>query len=324
LPWKARFKPVFMQFPLELTQAIEALLEGVPRKDLAGAAKVMSAGYRQGESSQPIITPLQALAYAVARMPATFAACAAMFGRLSEVMPDFAPGSLLDVGAGTGAASWAAVNAWPGIGSVTMLDRNPALRTLARQLADTGPLAKAEILGGDLSAEKPKADLVVASYVLAELPQDQAALVARDLWQCADGALALIEPGTPDGFARIRLARAALIAAGAHVAAPCTHDKNCPVQDGDWCHFSQRLSRSRDHMLLKDASVPFEDERYSYVVVTREKVAQGARVLAPPLETKPGLTFKLCDETGLRVQFVAARDRDEYRRVKKRGWGDLF
>ena len=61
-------------------------------------------------------------------------------------------------------------------------------------------------------------------------------------------------------------------------------------------------------MLLKDANVPFEDERYSYVVVTREKVASGARILAPPLESKPGLTFKLCDETGLRAQFVASRD----------------
>ena len=139
------------------------------------------------------------------------------------------------------------------------------------------------------------------------------------------GALALVEPGTPDGFARIRSARAALIEAGAHVAAPCTHDRAMsPARMDDWCHFSQRLARSRDHMLLKDATVPFEDERYSYVVVTREKVAHGARILAPPLETKPGLTFKLCDETGLRAQFVAARDKDEYARVRKRGWGDLF
>ena len=44
----------------------------------------------------------------------------------------------------------------------------------------------------------------------------------------------------------------------------------------------------------------------------------------PPLEAKPGLTFKLCDEKGLRAQFVAVRDKDEYRRVRKRGWGDLF
>ena len=313
-----------MQFPPELTAALEALLDGVPRKDLAAAAKAMSAGYRQGETSQPIATPLQATAYAVARMPATFAACAAVFARLVEVMPAFAPQSLLDVGAGTGAASWAAVTAWPDIADVTMLDRNPALRTLARRLADAGPLAGAEILGGDLGAQKPSADLVMASYVLAELPQDQAASVARDLWQSTDGALALIEPGTPDGFARIRLARAALIAAGAHVAAPCTHDGNCPLRDDDWCHFSQRLARSRDHMLLKDATVPFEDERYAYVVMVRERVARDARILAPPLETKPGLTFKLCDETGLRAQFVASRDKTEYRRVKKRGWGDLF
>jgi ribosomal protein RSM22 (predicted rRNA methylase) len=144
-----------MQFPPALTLALEALLEGVPRKELAAAAQKMSAGYRQGETSAPIATPLQATAYAVARMPATFAACAAVFARLAEVMPDFTPQSLLDVGAGTGAASWAAMAAWPDITSVTMLDRNPALRTLARRLADAVEFT-VEILGGDLSAESPK------------------------------------------------------------------------------------------------------------------------------------------------------------------------
>ena len=149
-------------------------------------------------------------------------------------------------------------------------------------------------------------------------------------------ALVLIEPGTPQGFARIRAARAALIEAGAHVAAPCTHASICPIRSvgesrsdqnksPDWCHFSQRLPRSRDHMQTKGANVPFEDERYSYVVLTRQPVAKGARILAPPLESSsPGLTFKLCDENGLRAQFVAARDKDEYRRVRKKEWGDLF
>jgi ribosomal protein RSM22 (predicted rRNA methylase) len=168
------------------------------------------------------------------------------------------------------------------------------------------------------------ADLVVASYVLAELPEGKAASVAVELWQRAGKALALIEPGTPQGFARIRAARAGLIVAGARVAAPCTHDNACPLTADDWCHFSQRLPRSRDHMLLKDAGVPFEDERYSYVVVMRDVVATGARILAPVLESKPGLTFKLCDETGLRAQFVAARDKDAFRRVRKLGWGDRF
>jgi ribosomal protein RSM22 (predicted rRNA methylase) len=324
-----------MQLPPALTTAIAALLEGVPRADMIAAAQKQSEGYRKGATSGSIVTPAQAAAYAIARMPATFAACAAVFARLAEVMPDFAPASLLDVGAGTGAASWAAVMQWPGIGSISMLDHNPALRSLARKLADAGPLRAAEILAGDLGADKPQADLMVASYVLAELPQASAGATARHLWASGAQVLALIEPGTPDGFARIRAARAALIEDGAHVAAPCTHDNACPMagrsvgesrsdQQSDWCHFSQRLPRSRDHMLLKGANVPFEDERYSYIVVTREKLSDGARVLAPPLETKPGLTFKLCDENGLRAQFVASRDKDAYRRLRKLGWGDLF
>jgi ribosomal protein RSM22 (predicted rRNA methylase) len=314
----------------DLTKALAVLLDGVSRKELAAAAQKMSAGYRRGATSQTILTPAQAAAYAVARMPATYAACAAVFARIAEVMPGLAPSSLLDVGAGTGAASWAAIGQWPDIASVTMLDHNPHLRALARKLADAGPFTNAEILPGDLGAEKPflnlekGADLVVASYVLAELPEASASATARHLWADAPRMLVLIEPGTPDGFARIRKARAALIAAGAHIAAPCTHDNACPMSGDDWCHFSQRLARSRDHMFLKEARVPFEDERYSYVVVTREKMASGARILAPPLEAKPGLTFKLCDEKGLRAQFVASRDKDEYRRVRKRGWGDLF
>jgi ribosomal protein RSM22 (predicted rRNA methylase) len=307
--------------PPPLTDALARLLEGVPRAALVAAAQAQSAAYRAGATSGSIVTPAQAAAYAVARMPATFAACAAVFARLAAAIPDFAPRTLLDVGAGTGAASWAAQAQWPGV-AVTMLDHNPALRALARQLADAG--LDAEVLSGDLIVEKPQADMVIASYVLAEMPEKKTAEVARDLWRSTGRALALIEPGTPDGFARVRAARAALIEAGAHVAAPCTHDHACPMSGDDWCHFSQRLPRSRDHMLLKGAAVPFEDERYAYVVVTREKLSSGARILAPPLETKPGLTFKLCDETGLRAQFVASRDKDEYRRVRKLSWGDRF
>lgn len=310
--------------PPELAAALERALTGVPRKGLAAAAQKMSAGYRQGDTSRGIVTAEDALAYAVARMPATYAACAAVFERVAERMPDFAPSSLLDVGAGTGAASWAARTAWPDVAAITMLDHNPALRALARKLVDEGELAGVEIAQGDLSTKDVGADLVVASYVLAELPEEKAASVAIDLWQQAGGVLALIEPGTPQGFARIRAARAALIEAGAQVAAPCTHDNACPMTGDDWCHFSQRLPRSRDHMLLKDADVPFEDERYAYVVVTRETVASGARILAPPLESKPGLTFKLCDAMGLRSAFVAVRDKSEYRRVRKLGWGDRF
>ncbi|OJU11661.1 MAG: hypothetical protein BGN85_05535 [Alphaproteobacteria bacterium 64-11] len=310
--------------PSSLAAALDAALQGVSRKDLAVRAQIQSTAYRGGGTSRPLVTGADALAYALARMPATFAACTAVFARLAQAMPEFAPASLLDVGAGPGTASWAAIAAWPGLGAVTMLDHNPALRALAQRLADGGPLAAARIAAGDAETGDG-AELVVASYVLAELPEDRAAALALKLWQRAGKALVLVEPGTPAGFGRIRAARAALIEEGGMIAAPCTHDNACPMAGNDWCHFSQRLPRTRDHMVLKDASVPFEDERYSYLAVTRAApLLRGARILSPPLTEKPGLTFKLCDGDGLRARFVARRDKDAYRRARRRSWGDLL
>jgi ribosomal protein RSM22 (predicted rRNA methylase) len=263
------------------------------------------------------------LAYAVARMPATYAAVSAALSRLREVVPELAPQSLLDVGAGTGAAGWAALSQWPQLSALTMLDPNPALRGVASQLAQQSG-KPVHIIAGDLLTQKPQADLVIASYLLVEMPEDKVPAAALALWRCAVRALVLVEPGTPAGFARLKAAREALIACGAHVAAPCTHDLACPLKDADWCHFSQRLARSRDHMILKKAQVPFEDERYCYLVLTHRQPAQGARILAPPLETKAGLTFKLCDAEGVHAEQVGKRAKEKYRSVRRKGWGDLF
>ena len=61
-----------------------------------------------GRHLQTHPTATDALAYALARMPATYAAVAAGLNALSEIKPDFAPATLLDVGAGPGTATWAA------------------------------------------------------------------------------------------------------------------------------------------------------------------------------------------------------------------------
>lgn len=304
-------------FPPALAAAIAQMLEGVSRKDLAARAGKLSAAYRAGQSSASVAGPDDALAYLLARAPATFAAAAAVFSRLSEVAPGFAPQCLLDIGAGPGTAAHAALAAWPSLTAVTMLEPNASFRAMAQKL-----MPGAHIRAGDLGAEKTGADLVVAAYVLAELPERLSGAIACDLWKITGKALVLVEPGTPQGFARIRAARAALIAAGAHIAAPCTHDNACPMTGDDWCHFSQRLPRSRDHMTLKTASVPFEDERYAYVVAMPEKISFGARIIKPPVETKPGIALPLCDANGLENKFIARRDKDNFRAVRKLEWGN--
>ena len=304
-----------------LTGAIALLLEGVSRKDLEQRAAKLSAAYRDGGTSAGIKTEADALAYLVTRCPATYAATRAAFGRVMETMPGFHPLSLLDVGAGPGTAAWAARDAWSSLGAMTLIEPNAIFRDLAMRL-----LPGAEMIAGDLGTAKPRADLVTASYVLAELPEKTAAQTALGLWAAAAQMLVLVEPGTPAGFARIRAARAALIEAGGHVAAPCTHDNVCPMMGNDWCHFSERLQRSRDHMIAKGAHVPFEDERYAYVAVSRTPVAHSfsARIIKPVMNSKPGITLPLCEASGLRDQFVARREKELFRATRKKEWGDLF
>src|SRR5215475_8259163 len=120
--------------PAALRIALDAKLHGLSRSDAAARAAVISKTYRDGGGSGTIRTEADALAYALARMPGTYAAVAASLNALFDVQSEFAPQSLLDIGAGPGTASFAAAEAFPLLQSFALLDRNSALRALATEL----------------------------------------------------------------------------------------------------------------------------------------------------------------------------------------------
>lgn len=315
--------------PPDLRQNLDRLAHGMSRKALAGRAATQSRNYRAGGGSRMIATPDDALAYAFARMPATYAAAIAAFDALREALPEFEPRSLLDVGAGPGTAAFAAGQLFGRIASFRLIDANASLRGLALTLlaaADCAPLREASYREGDalaLLANAAPADLVTAGYMAGEIPDRDLPRFTHALWAATAGALVVVGPGTPAGHARILRMRAELITAGAHVAAPCPHARACPLHAPDWCHFAQRLPRSRDHLRVKRAEVPFEDERFSYVVVSRGAAQPiEARVLAPPRISKSAATAKLCTEAGVMIDTAARRDGDAYARRKSWRWGD--
>src|SRR6267142_1214607 len=108
--------------PAELKAALDAKLKGFSRNDAAERAAAISRNYRDGGGSVAIRSETDALAYALARMPATYAAVTASLNALVEVRPDFAPKNLLDVGAGPGTATWAAAEAFPSLRDFSLLD----------------------------------------------------------------------------------------------------------------------------------------------------------------------------------------------------------
>ena len=319
--------------PGPLRAALDRALEGVPRRGLAERAARTSEAYRAGRPSSGVIRDADdALAYALTRLPATYAACVTVLAEAARMAPAFMPKSLLDAGAGTGAASWAATGVWPRLASLTWLDSSPQFLALAAQLAAAGPLAlrAAEPRRADLTSAGPwpKSDLVVASYALAEIAPDRQDSTLTELWNACEGALALIEPGTPAGYARILAARTALTAAGTTILAPCPHQAVCPLVSDDWCHFSVRLPRSRDHRLAKGAVAPFEDERFAYLIAARPGIVAAPnqpRILAPPRTAKSGIALKLCGLDGqVEHRLVPKRDKPAYAIARRLDWGDTL
>jgi ribosomal protein RSM22 (predicted rRNA methylase) len=287
----------------------------------AGSA-ALSETYRRGGRSDSI----DLAAYLTVRLPATHAAVARVLEEVALRRPGFSPASLLDAGSGPGTASWAAAARWPSLAQVTLLDSSRDFLDLAGQLAADHPLlVSAAFRPGNLTKEVPAADLVVAAYALAEVPAASQARAVASLWAAARQMLVLVEPGSPAGFARLRAARDRLLAEGAVPVAPCPHDQGCPMSGDDWCHFAVRLPRSRAHMHAKAARLPFEDEKFAYLALARTgETTGGARILAPPHESKAGLTLSLCSVSGQSLDAVQRRDKERYRNLRRASWGDLI
>ncbi|MFI6640074.1 small ribosomal subunit Rsm22 family protein [Streptomyces sp. NPDC050504] len=313
-----------------LRGALAGLLDGLPPKQAAQAVERLIANYR---GTTPTDAPVlrdrsDVAAYAAYRMPATFEAVRAALAALHAAAPGWAPATHTDVGGGTGAASWAVAELWDGHATTVLDWAEPAL-ALGRELAAASgspALRGARWQKARIGAapELAETDLVTVSYVLKELTErDRADLLTAAA--AAAQAVVVVEPGTPDGYERIVEARERLLAAGLRIAAPCPHGGACPIVPGkDWCHFSARVSRSSLHRRVKGGSLPYEDEKFAYVVGVRfaaEPVP--ARITRKPQIRKGQVLLELCtEEEGLRRETVTKRHGPLYRGARDAEWGD--
>ena len=318
-----------MELPSALRAAVDQALEGISTAEIAKAAEVLSQRYRSEtrDGQYHLGDDIAARAYLAVRMPATYAAIRASMSALAKLRPDFAPRTMLDVGAGPGSALWAAADCWSGIDDALLIEGSAAIRAYGVRLGKHLPVERVAWRSHDVVAALPDItprDLVTLAYVLDELdPLARDPLVDR-LWSLTAGTLLIVEPGTPAGWQRILHARARLIAAGAHLAAPCPHASLCPLAAPDWCHFSRRVARSRMHLRVKDADVPWEDEKFVYIAASRHGgAAAEARVIAQPRASKGLVSLKLCQSNGTAAEkIVTRRDGGAFKVARRLHWGD--
>lgn len=302
------------------------------RRELAAAARRLSERYRTaGHAGVP--TPLEADAYAVTRLPATFAAADWALGALAERLLSFEPTSQLDLGTGCGALLLAARHRWPGLAAQVGVDRSAAMLAVAAALA--GPATdRLRLVEGPVETALREvgpadADLVTAGYLLGELAPRERNEVIDAIASRAGGVVVIVEPGTPEGFRTVLVARDRLVAGGARVLAPCPHGRACPLAEPEWCHFAVRLDRSPLHRSLKGGSAPFEDEKFSYVAALLGPAAGvldpgdgPARVVRRPARRRGFVELSLCGSHGLERVRVSRRD-PGYPAASRRRWGDL-
>jgi len=193
-----------VELPPLLRQAVDRALEGVPMSALTAAARVLSQRYR-GEVRDGrlhLSDNAAALAYLATRMPATYAAIHASLASTAKRLPDFAPLTALDVGAGPGTALWAAASNWPGLEDITLLEASPAIRAWGETLTVAAPVSRVSWRQQDIRsdfADSTPRDLVTLAYVLDELPPDDRDRLIDRLWVLTASILIIVEPGTPAG-----------------------------------------------------------------------------------------------------------------------------
>lgn len=267
----------------------------------------------------------EALAYALARMPATYGAAHDVIGRAVETIPALDPHSLIDLGAGPGTATLATMEHFLHLKNITLVEPNAHLRGLAQHLCkhDTIDISFEPATLNTAALGNP-ADLVLLSYVLNEIPESDLDKTLEKLWDATKQALIIVEPGTPAGFELVLKIRAKLLQLGARIAAPCPHDLDCPLKETSlWCHMSTRIERTALHRKVKaDASLGYEDEKFSYIVATRLPAARpSARLIGHPHGQKL-ISLELCEETGKAANRVLSKRDEDYKRAKKLEWGD--
>lgn len=303
-----------MDLPIALIQAIDQLIEPYSLKEVAQAAQQLSERYRSGKKSH-FETELDCLAYLCTRLPATYAAIRRVFEERQTP-----PGSIVDFGAGLGTSVWAV----PEATSFHLVEQDPLFQALGQKLTHKQGVTWQQ---GDLTTldPLPEGDLYLFSYSLGEIDPSLYPKFLPRFFEKAKKEIVIIEPGTPTGFERIRTLRTLFLKWGGHLVAPCPHEKACPMEGKNWCHFAQRLPRTPWHRQLKGGTLGYEDEKFSYLIVSKKRChTTKNRILRTPQKKKGHVIFEVCTENGIQKKVITKKEKEFYKNCKKLMWGDII
>lgn len=318
-----------MNLPDELDQIIQnKIANNKSFEALSSNAKSISERYRNNANSgtRLLTKSDEAIAYSLARMPATYGA---VYTALSSALEnaDSSINTVFDIGAGTGAGTWAAYEML-GNKNFVCYEREDAMIEIGEKImSHQKDLSSAEWQKFDIVNDifSKKCDLSIVSYMINELPKEHVLEVISKIWSATNEVMLIVEPGTPTAFENIKTIRQHLIDNGGFIVSPCTHQNKCEIAADDWCAFSCRVQRAKLHKMLKEGDAPFEDEKFSYIAFSKKPVhCAEARILRHPIINKGYSEFKVCTPDGIKNIKLSKKDGEKYKISKKKSAGDTL
>jgi ribosomal protein RSM22 (predicted rRNA methylase) len=317
-----------MKISIELISKIESLINRFSLGEISSARKELTQRYRDKDYSNyfnSLESDPQRLAYLAARLPATYAV---VYRVLIEMLKrcNLEPfHSLLDVGAGPGTVLLAALEAGFPLLRATMVERDRGFIKLGKELV--GDSIEQNWLSQDIAKESmlQPHDLIIASYSLGELCEQDRMKVLEKIWHLTNKILIIIEPGTKAAFESLKKMREHLLMNGGHLVAPCPHSEKCPMKEKDWCHFPARVERTSLHRKIKEATLNYEDEKFSYIIFSKNKVEPcQTRVVRHPFKGKGFIKLQLCSKHGIEEKTITKKNKSQFSYSRKIAWGDEF
>ena len=316
-----------MKIPDLLEMAIEEEIQGIKITELKEIAKNLSNRYmNEKRAGQTLLSKeKEALAYSIMRMPATFCAVTVALRNTLNIAENCDIETVLDIGAGTGAATWA-INELINPKEITCLEREEAMRNVGQALMkNTGEMKKVQWINEDITNFGciKGADLIVSSYMINELKEEERKNVIRKLLELESKIILIIEPGTREGFKNIKEKQKISLDSGAYIVAPCTHQEVCKLPEDDWCHTTVRVERNKTHKILKSADAPYEDEKFSYIAISKQNLGTvESRILRHPIIEAGKITLKLCTNGNIEQRIITKKEKEQFKQAKKKKCGD--
>ncbi len=306
-----------MRLSSEIENKIAELYLSLKSEKLSVARKNLTEKYKaQTASGKTLIDSAEESAlYAVSRMPATFACLSSLLKQLIFENKLKEISSVADVGSGTGAGYFAIKNNFEQV-DISLVERDKNMIFVFNKLEKDKQVLCADIVCDQINL---KADLVICSYVLNEIPQEKRLQVLNKLLEMSEKYVLLVDSGTPKNYEYMMQLKAELADKNAKVVAPCMSEI-CTLKN-DYCQFYARVERSSLLRQSKSGALPYEDEKYFYLLIEKQQNNNDGnlnkRVIRRPNIKTNVVELVVCSNSGVQNIQVTKKDKQQFKVAKK-------